>query len=82
MVRGNKPLRLPLPPFRKMQITIPTRVSGDNLNELAKEVQDVKPGEEKQISPAKKRTLNGKLGNVVRVFILVIVFIPSEQYFF
>jgi hypothetical protein len=37
-----------------------------NLNEFAKEVQDVKPGEEKQISPAKKRILNGKFGNVVR----------------
>jgi hypothetical protein len=38
-----------------------------NLNELAKEVQDVKPGEEQQITPAKKRILNGKLGSVVRV---------------
>jgi SMC interacting uncharacterized protein involved in chromosome segregation len=36
-----------------------------NLNEFAKEVQDVKPGEEKQVSPAKRRILNGKFGNVV-----------------
>jgi hypothetical protein len=37
-----------------------------NLNELAKEVQDIKPGQEQQISPAKRRTLNGKFGNVIR----------------
>jgi zinc-ribbon domain len=36
------------------------------INELAKEVQDINPGEEKQVSPAKRRTLNGKFGNVVR----------------
>jgi hypothetical protein len=42
----------------------------NSLDELAKEVQDVKPGEEKQ--PAKKRTLNGKFGNVVRVVLGVL----------
>ena len=47
-----------------------------NLNEFAKEVQDVKPGEEKQISPAKKRILNGKFGNVVRG---VLKALPTEQ---
>jgi hypothetical protein len=38
----------------------------DTLNDFAKEAEDVKPGEEQNISPGKKRVLNGKFGNVVR----------------
>jgi hypothetical protein len=44
----------------------------NNLDELAKEVQDVRPGEEKQLTPAKQRTLNGRFGNVVRVVLKVL----------
>jgi zinc-ribbon domain len=38
----------------------------NNINKLAKEVQDIKPGEEKQITPAKKSSLNEKFGSVIR----------------
>jgi hypothetical protein len=38
----------------------------ETLNDFAKEAEDIKPGEEQNISPGKKRVLNGKFGNVVR----------------
>jgi flagellar hook-length control protein FliK len=44
----------------------------NNLNELAKEVQDIKPGEEKQITPTKKSSLNGKFESVIRTVLKVL----------
>ena len=38
----------------------------DTLKDFAQEVQDVKPGEENNINPGKRRVLNGKFGSVIR----------------
>jgi len=37
----------------------------DTLKDFAQEVQDVKPGEENNINPGKRRALNGKFGNII-----------------
>jgi len=38
----------------------------DTLKDFAQEVQDVKPGEENNVNPGKRRVLNGKFGSVIR----------------
>jgi zinc-ribbon domain len=38
----------------------------ETLNDFAKEVEDVKPGEEKNLNARKNRIINGKFGNIVQ----------------
>ncbi len=44
----------------------------NSLNELAKELQDVNPGEENDIRSEKRKTLFGKVGNVIRGVIKIL----------
>jgi hypothetical protein len=44
----------------------------DTLKDFAQEVQDVKPEEENNINPGKRRVLNGKFGSVVRSVLKVL----------
>jgi hypothetical protein len=44
----------------------------DTLKDFAQEVQDVKPGEENNINPGKRRVLDGKFGSVIRSVLKVL----------